>query len=214
MLHDAQNGSSDMGWVPLHGALSALGRCTDLVKTEWDGGLAYETARLYQAAIALCTNASESTVLPPPEETCPDPPAERCCTRVLPSHSKRSNLRISFPAPVTLSSVSLWALPPAGTASNDGFQAVSAVGMDISLMSGPNGVMTGCAIDSATTAAEGRSGYTAQTVMCGPWSAGTEVVLGLPGLLGGAGLGVRVCTRDAGAAGNGNGNAVLYLAEK
>ena len=57
-----------MGWVPLHGALrhGALGRCTDLVKTEWDGGLAYTTTILYQAAINLCGNHTPPT----PEQAC------------------------------------------------------------------------------------------------------------------------------------------------
>jgi hypothetical protein len=177
------------------------------VTTKWESGLAYQTVGMHQFAISLCTNSSAFNL-------CPAPPAERCCNRALPSHSKRSNLRITSQAPVSLSSVSLWSLPAAGAAGGpgEGLQAVYSQGVAISVGSGSGtgSSMSGCYIDPAKKAAEGRPGYTAQAVMCGPWVVGTEVVLGLPGLQGGAGLAVQVCTRDANE--DGNGNAVLYVA--
>ncbi len=101
-------------------------------------------------------------------------------------------------------------MPKAGTAGGGSSKAVSAEDVSISVGSGSGGFMSECYIHQDATAAEGRPGYTAQVVMCGPGVAGTVVELGLPGLPGGGGLAVRVCTRDADKAGN--GNAVLYVA--
>ena len=181
-----------------------VGRCTDTVKTTWDAGLAHQTMAIYQAAFAVCANVSSP---PTSGDNCPAPPAERCCSRVLPAYSRQSSLFITLQKPASLSSVFLWTLPASGVRA----PAVSSDGIDISVGSGPGGMMTGCFIGGAPAAVDARQGYIAQALVCGPWTAGTVVALDLPGLLGGESLGVRVCTRSAEEAGD--GNAVLYLAD-
>ena len=140
---------------------------------------------------------SQASPVPPPtaaaaiasDHSCPAPPRERCCSRVM--SNPAATLRVNLKDDAVLTSLTVWAADSAA-----GPLVVSdaqLVGAGVSI--GSNLSMTGCAILPAR-ADSGLPGYEARPLMCGG-ATGPLLVLSFPNALAGGRQGrvaVKVCT--------------------
>jgi hypothetical protein len=96
--------------------------------------------------------------------SCPAPPLETCCTRILAARTTDISVELSFVA--ALSSVTLWVATPAGGASASGSPSLD--GFDLSI--GSHTSMTGCALLDRPPLPPNAivdGGFDSMTVVCG-----------------------------------------------
>ena len=125
-------------------------------------------------------------------QTCPPPPRETCCTRVLRDPAKTLRFAFSEADPRAITAVSVWSLAAAADASSLLPSAAAAAIISI----GTAGSVSTCYVLPASPD-PARSGWAASQLHCG--AAGDTAWLHFPGAAGP--LVVRVCTAAAAAGG-------------
>ena len=146
---------------------------------------------------------TEKNPIPPPAAaggSCPAPPRERCCSRVL--SNPAATVRMTLPAGVLLSSVTVWRADAAGgplvAGGHDGDKQLE--GMRVNVGSGLSPSV--CNILPAQTG-PGLPGYEGRPLVCGA-ALGPVVSVSLPNVLAGGRPGpvaVKVCSVAAADAG-------------
>ena len=130
----------------------------------------------------------------PPTPTCPMPPPEKCCTRVVERPQAKLRVRFAGDDRRAISSVTLWDTtggPLEATPSSLASASISVGTANVS--------MTGCFLADGplSPTPPPPAGFEARAVVCG--EAGEEVVLSFPDFLAGEGgkLAVKLCTVPA-----------------